>query len=126
MEKGGPTIPLGRQIGLEVKLEDGTFFRHPKKEGIYPTAKIPGGRKCVEVKKEGRCTDTGRKILVTKRRFYYNDSAEHRVALGKAVRFRNGLWAEVAAGKSSEQLKKWAADWTEDKDEKSSVGSKKR
>ena len=43
----------------------------------------------------------------------------------KAVRFRDGLWAEVAAGKSSEQLKEWAADWTEDKNKESEDKSKK-
>ena len=50
----------------------------------------------------------------------------HRAALREAVRFRDGLWTEVAAEKSSEQLKKWVADWTEDKDEASEDGSKKQ
>ena len=126
VEKGGPTIPLGRQIELEVKLEDGTFFRHPKKEGIDPTAKHTGGKKCVKVSKQSRCTETGLKVKIATRRFYYTDSAGHRAALRRAVRFRDGLWAEVAAGKSSEQLKKWVADWTEDKDKKSEDVGKKQ
>ena len=124
LEKGGPAIPLGRQIELEVKLEDGATFRHPKKEGIKPTDKI-GKMKCVKVTKQGRCSDTGRKTVVATRRFYYNDSAGHRAALEHAVRFRDALWSEIAAGKSTEQLKKFAANWTEDKDEES-VNRKKQ
>ena len=29
------------------------------------------------------------------------------------VRFRDGLWTEVVAGKGVDQLTKWARDWTE-------------
>ena len=84
MEKGGPTIPLGRQIELEVKLEDGTIFRHPKKEGIPPNGKHCG-KKCVQVYKQGRCEDTGKKFCVACRRFYYETSKEHRVALSTQI-----------------------------------------
>ena len=116
MEKGGPTIPLGRQIELEVKLEDGTIFRHPKKEGILPKRKS-NRRMCVSVQKTKRDADTGRKVIVTDRRFYYSNAKEHRAALKAAVRFRDGLWAQVAAGKNVEQLRNWARDW-EDKETK--------
>ena len=123
VEKGGPTIPLGRQIELEVKLEDGTIFRHPKKEGIDPSCKF--GRKgsktnstCVRVRKQMRDENTGRKVEVAAKMFPYNNTDQKRAALESAVRFRDGLWAEVAAGKSVEQLKQWAGDWNE-KDEES-------
>ena len=53
-------VPLGRQIKLEVKLEDGTIFRHPKKEGSNSTDKVGSMRmKCVSVRKAGRCLDIG-------------------------------------------------------------------
>ena len=113
-ERGGPTIPLGRQIELKVELEDGTIFRHPKKEGSVPVRMIEcgGGKlsKYVQVQKQTRGED-GRMAKVASRNFGYGTAAEHRSALKSAVRFRDGLWAEVAAGKDVDQLKAWARDW---------------
>ena len=115
VEKGGPTVPLGREMKLKVGLEDGTMFRHSKKEGIHPFHKN-NRRKCVRVQKQARDSISGRKSHVS-RYFYYGTATEHRVALATAVRFRDGLWAEAAAGKSMGELKKWATDWKEESSE---------
>ena len=99
---------------MEVELGDGTTFRHPKKEGILPTDNH-SGRKCVRVLKQGRDKNTGIKYQLTNRYFYYQNSAEYCKALEMAVKFRDGLWTEVAAGKKSvEELKKWAKDWKDE------------
>ena len=116
VEKGGPTIPLGRQTKLHVELQDGTIFRHPKKEGICVYTK--DNKKCVQVNKQGRDRVTGRKVKIACRHFHFTTAGEQRSALESAVRFRDGLWAEVAAGKSVDQLGKWAKDWEDEHDEK--------
>ena len=45
VSRGTDAIDVYLSKTTKMKLEDGTFFRHPKKEGINPTAKIPNGVK---------------------------------------------------------------------------------
>ena len=94
---------------------------HPQRTILITSAMLKkAGRTCVRVKKQVRDSNTGRRGEAGRRYFYFGTAAEHRTALAEAVRFRDGLWAEAAAGKTVHQLEKWAREWedSEGEDEK--------